>query len=389
VRETAAVHLHTVDWIAIAAIAASALVGLRRGLLVSALSLGGLALGAYAGSRIGPHILHGGAQSPWTPVAGLAGAVFGAAILQTVAVFAGSFARRALRFTPFRYLDSGGGLLVGLATGLVLVWVVGAAALLVPGHPKLHRDVRESSIVRRLDEAVPPNRFLHLLARIDPYPSILGPAPPTTKPAPHIGRNANVRRAARSVVRVLGSACGIGVEGSGWFAGRNLIVTAAHVVAGEHDTTIQIPGVRGTHRVEVVGFDVHDDVAVLRSPRAARPLRLVDAVSGASVAIVGYPENGPLRASPARVGLTEVVLTQNAYGSGPVSREITTLAGVVRHGDSGAPAVDSRGAVETTMFATTVGTRRPGGYGVPASVVRRVLDSLRRTPVSTGSCASG
>ena len=188
---------------------------------------------------------------------------------------------------------------------------------------------------------------------------------------------------------MLGSACGIGVEGSGWFAGRNLIVTAAHVVAGEHDTTIQIPGVRGTHRVEVVGFDVHDDVAVLRSPRAARPLRLVDAVSGASVAIVGYPENGPLRASPARVGLTEVVLTQNAYGSGPVSREITTLAGVVRHGDSGAPAVDSRGAVETTMFATTVGTRRPGGYGVPASVVRRVLDSLRRTPVSTGSCASG
>ena len=378
-------HLHTVDWIAIAAIAASALVGLRRGLLVSALSLGGLALGAYAGSRIGPHILHGGAQSPWTPVAGLVGAVFGAAVLQTVAVFAGSFARRALRFTPFRYLDSGGGLLVGLATGLVLVWVVGAAALLVPGHLKLHRDVRESSIVRRLDEAVPPNRFLHLLARIDPYPSILGPAPPTTKPAPHIGRNANVRRAARSVVRVLGSACGIGVEGSGWFAGRNLIVTAAHVVAGEHDTTIQIPGVRGTHRVEVVGFDVHDDVAVLRSPRAARPLRLMDAVSGASVAIVGYPENGPLDVEPGRLGSTTTVSSQDAYGR-PAVRKITSLRGLVRSGNSGGPMVDAAGRVVATIFASTIGGTGHGGFGVPDSVVRDALARARGS-VGTGACA--
>ncbi|MFL5910351.1 MAG: CvpA family protein [Gaiellaceae bacterium] len=384
-------HLNLVDWIALGAVAFSAVAGIRRGLVVSALSLGGLVAGAYAGSRLAPHVLHGGSSSPWTPVASLGGAVFGAVLLQTVAVFVGSFARGTLRFTPLRFLDSGGGLVFGVATGLVLVWVVGAAALLVPGHAKLRREVRQSYIVRRLDQAVPPNNVLHLLARVDPYPSIAGPAPPKASPTPHIAGNANVRRAAQNVVRVLGSACGIGVEGTGWFATRGLIVTAAHVVAGEHDTTVQVAGSSDVFDADVVAFDVHDDIAVLRvhGVSTPHPLQLVDPVQGASVGVVGYPGNGPLQVSPGRIGTTEIVLTQDAFGNGPVSRTITTLAGVVRHGDSGAPAIDATGAVESTIFATSVGSRRPGGYGVPASVVRPVLESARTTPVSTGACTSG
>ncbi|HEY8029171.1 MAG TPA: MarP family serine protease [Gaiellaceae bacterium] len=383
-------HPNAVDWIAIAAIVLSGLAGMRRGLVVSALSLGGLVAGAYAGSRVAPHVLNGGARSPWTPLAGLVGAIFGAVLLQTLAVFAGSFARGTLRFTPLRLFDSAGGLAFGVGMGLVIVWVVGAAALLVPGQASIHRDVRASSIIRRLDEAVPPQHFLHLLARIDPYPSVKGPPLPVAKPTAHIATNARVRRASRSVVRVLGSSCGFGVEGTGWFAAPHLVVTAAHVVAGESGTIIQLPGAPNVYHVEVVGFDVRDDIAVLRTQRAsAPPLRLAQPVLGASTAIVGYPGNGPLHAAPGRIGRTEVVLTQDAYGHGPVSREITTLAGVVQHGDSGAPAIDASGVVEATVFATRVGPGRPGGYGVPASVVRRVLDAVRATPVSTGACASG
>jgi uncharacterized membrane protein required for colicin V production len=384
------VHLNAVDWIAIAAVALSALAGMRRGLVVSALSLGGLVAGAYAGSRIAPHVLHGGSSSPWTGVAGLAAAVFGAVLLQTLAVVAGSFVRGTLHITPFRFVDSAGGIVFGLATGLVLVWVVGAAALLVPGQAKLRSEVRASTIVRRLDQAVPPNHVLHLLARIDPFPSIAGPPPPAALPTPHIAANANVRRAAHSVVRVLGTACGIGVEGTGWFSRGDLIVTAAHVVAGEHDTSVEIPNSEFTpRRVDVVAFDPHNDIAILRlrQPALTKPLVLVPSVRGASVAIVGYPGNGALQASPARVGLTQVAIAQDAYGKGPVSREITSLAGVVRRGDSGAPAIDSSGAVEATVFASRVGPGRPGGYGVPASVVLRLLDSLGSNPVSTGACA--
>lgn len=379
-------HFNLVDGIAILLVLLSALSGMRRGLVVSALSLAGIVGGAYAGSRVAPHLLHGGSDSPWTPVAGLVGAVGGAVLLQTLAVLAGSFVRGGLRLTPLRILDSLGGLVLGTAIGLVIVWVLGASALLVPGQTKLRREVQQSELVRRLDEAVPPRRLLHLLARIDPFPSIAGPPSPSPPPSAGVVGNANVRRAASDVVRVLGTACGVGVEGSGWFATRRLIVTAAHVVAGERDTAVEIPGLAGLQRVDVVAYDSHNDIAVLRvrGSGVPRPLRLVDPRPGAVVAIVGYPGNGPLRGTPGRVGETAAALTQDAYGNGPVSRVITAVAGFVRHGDSGGPAIDLGGAVQSTIFAARIGGA--SGYGVPASVVRRALASAK-APVSTRGCA--
>jgi len=236
------VSLTPTDWIALGLIALTAFSGFRRGLVASALSLGGLVAGAYAGSRVAPHLLHGGAGSAWTPLAGLGGAVVGALLLQTVAGLLGSFLRGGLKLTPFRFFDSLGGIVLGAATGIALVWVVGATALLVPGQTRLRREVQRSTIVRRLDEQVPPSRLLGLLARIDPFPSITGPAAPKSPPSPVILRRSAVLRAKASVVRITGNACGIGIEGSGWFATPRLVVTAAHVVAGEHDTSVQIPG---------------------------------------------------------------------------------------------------------------------------------------------------
>jgi len=379
---------NVVDWIALGLVAVSALAGMRRGLVVTALSFGGLVAGAYAGSRVAPHLLRGGSGSAWTPLAGLIGAMLGAVLLQTLAGIAGSMARGGLRLTPLRLVDSFGGLVVGAAAGVVLVWVLSATALLVPGQAGLRRDVQRSAVVRRLDQAVPPRRLLKLLARIDPFPSIAGPTPPSTPPSPQIAGNAAVRHAAQDVVRVLGTACGVGVEGSGWFATDDLVVTAAHVVAGERDTGVEIPGLSGVHAADVVAFDPHNDIAVLRvQQRASFALPLVDPQPGAAVAVVGYPEDGPLQSTPGRVGPTAVALTQDAYGNGPVERTITALSGDIRHGDSGAPAIDANGAVEATIFAARLGTT--GGYGVPSSVVRRVLDSAGTASVSTGSCASG
>ncbi|HEY2543883.1 MAG TPA: MarP family serine protease [Gaiellaceae bacterium] len=380
---------NVVDWIALAVVVLSALGGMRRGLVVTGLSLGGLAAGAYAGSRVAPHLLSGGSGSAWTPVAGLVGAVMGAVLLQMAAGIAGSMVRGGLRLTPFRLIDSVGGLVAGAATGVVLIWVLSATLLLVPGQSSLRRDVQRSAIVRRLDQAVPPQRLLKLLARIDPFPTIAGPTPPSEAPPSEIAGNAAVRHASQDVVRVLGTACGVGIEGTGWFARDDLVVTAAHVVAGERDTGIQLPGSSGIAAVDVVAYDPHDDVAVLRTSglHAAFALPLVDPQPGTAVAIVGYPEDGPLQSTPSRIGRTAVALTQDAYGNGPVSRTITAVGGDIRHGDSGAPAIDANGAVESTIFAARIGA--PGGYGVPASVVRPVLDSAGTASVSTGSCASG
>ena len=125
--------LDAADWIAIAIVLVAAVGGLRRGLVLSAFSLVGLAAGAYIGSRIAPHLLHGGSSSTWTPVAGLVGAVLGAVLLQFGALAVGSFIRGGMRFTPLRLIDSAGGLLLGAAVGVAVVWVAASVALLSPG----------------------------------------------------------------------------------------------------------------------------------------------------------------------------------------------------------------------------------------------------------------
>ena len=164
-------------------------------------------------------------------------------------------------------------------------------------------------------------------------------------------------------------------------------MTAAHVVAGEDDTTIEIPGRPRPYPARVIAFNAHDDIAVLQvSSTSARPLRTAPPRRGAAVAILGYPENGALSATPGRIGDTAAVITRDAYGRGPVTRTITAVAAAVQHGNSGGPAVDARGRVETTIFAARVG-EPPVGYGVPTDTVERALRGAHQ-PVSTGACAS-
>ena len=373
-----------VDLIAIGFVALTAFIGWKKGLVATALSLAGIVLGAWLGSRIAPELLQGGTRSPYTPLAALAGAAVGAIVLETLGTLAGSAVRARLRKPRLSTFDSAGGLALGVVTGLAMVWVLGAVALLLPGQADLRRGAQSSALLRRLNDVIPPGQLLNALARIDPFPTITGPTAPVAPPDPRLAHALGVRRAAPSVVRVLGTACGVGVEGTGWFARPHLVVTAAHVVAGQKDTMVESQsGAR--YPADVVAFDRRNDVAVLRVDLLdARPLALTDATPGTAVAVLGFPENGPFTATAARIGKTAVVLAEDAYGSGPVTRSITSLRGRVRHGDSGAPAVDARGAVQATIFAARL--RSAGGYGVPADVIRANLGAAAR-PVSTGACA--
>jgi S1-C subfamily serine protease len=85
-----------------------------------------------------------------------------------------------------------------------------------------------------------------------------------------------------------------------------------------------------------------------------------------------------------RLGGTREVVTQDAYGRGPVRRSIVSLRGAVRSGNSGGPMVDGRGRVVTTIFAATTSGSR-GGFGVPNAVVRSTLGRASGG-VSTGPC---
>jgi uncharacterized membrane protein required for colicin V production len=373
-----------VDLIVLGVVALTSFIGWRKGLVATALSLAGIVLGAWLGSRLAPELLEGGTSSPYTPLAALAGAAVGAILLETLGTLAGAALRSKLRKPRLSTFDSAGGLVLGSLAGLAVVWVLGAVALLLPGQADLRRGAQSSALLSRLNKVVPPTELLNALARIDPFPAITGPAAPVAPPDPRLAYAPSVRRAAPSIVRVLGTACGLGVEGSGWTARPDLVVTAAHVVAGQDDTVVELQS-GGRLPAEVVAFDRRNDVAVLHvQGLGLRALPLAPARSGAAVAVLGFPENGPFTATPARIGKTSVVLAEDAYGTGPVARVITSLGGRVQHGDSGAPAVDARGGVEATIFAARV--RSSGGYGVPADVVRAALNSARG-PVSTGDCA--
>jgi S1-C subfamily serine protease len=375
-----------VDWLALAFIALTALLGLKKGLIASALSVAGIVIGAIVGARLAPQLLTAGSNSPYTPLAGLAGAAFGALLFETAGAFVGGMARGALPLPPLRALDSAGGFVLGAAAGLALVWVVGASALLIPGQKDLRHAAQRSLVLQRLYDALPPSSVMKILARVDPFPSIAGPLAPVAPPDPTLLGSPGVRSAAPSVVRVLGTACGLRIAGSGWVVKPSLVVTAAHVVAGQEDTVVASKRLRRRH-AKVVAFDRKNDLAILRVPGLRlRPLPVKKPSAGQPVAILGYPENGPLTVVAGRLGATTVVLSEDAYGHGPVARTITAVRGDVRHGDSGGPTVDTAGNVATTVFAARLGSK--GGFGIPVDVLRKLLRGDLSRAVSTGACAT-
>jgi uncharacterized membrane protein required for colicin V production len=374
------------DWVVIGFAALLAFRGAQQGFVAGALSLLGLVAGAIVGGRLASTVFESGSHSRYTPLIALAGGLLLVVLFQALGLRLGlSLRSEVLRIPPLRSLDTAGGFLLGAASGLALAWVLGVVALQLPGQTALRREVQQSSVLRHLNSLLPPSTVLQALARLDPFPALGGPVAQVAPPNPQVLRLPGVRSAAPSVVRIIGTACGLGIEGSGWVAAPGTVVTAAHVVAGEHDTAVNPFGSTAKLAARAVAFDPTNDVAVLRvTGLSARPLALVDARPGAEVAVLGYPEDGPFDAAPARIGSTIFAVMDDAYGRGPFGRTVTTFRGTARHGDSGGPAVDGNGAVETTVFAARVGGN--GGFGVPSSIVRKALANTRG-PVSTGPCA--
>lgn len=372
---------------------AFAAIGYERGLLASVLPLAGFVLGAVIGGRLGPALLTEGGESPYAP---LVTVVCGLLVGTALAVLMDGVAEAIrLRFLPrggvVGQVDglAGGVLLGGL--GLLLAWAFGAAALNVPGPDErgLRDALQRSKILGALNDALPPSGpILNLLRHVDPVPSVAGPEARVEPPQPAIARDPEVRRAGRSTVKILGSACGLGIEGSGWATGRNLVVTNAHVVAGESDTTVTTR--QGTQLdATPVYYEPRNDLAILSvSGLNLAPLDLAaDVSAGTAGAVLGYPENGPFRVAPARLGSTGTVISQDSYGDGPVQRQMTPFRGEVRSGNSGGPVVDESGDVLTTVFAAAKDRGPPSGLGVPRDIVAAALSGPLH-PTGTGPCTS-
>lgn len=374
------------DWAILAFTFALALWGYRQGLIVGALTLLGFAAGAFIGSRIGPLLLTKGSDSPYAPLCGALGALLAGALMAvTVESFALGLREKIVR-RPFMHMaDGAGGAALIASVALGLAWIFGAVLLHAPSTTRLRADIQQSLILRSLNDVLPPTGpLLNALDRVDPAPTVLGPAAPVAAPDGKIASDPEVLHAGDSVVRVLSTACGLGIEGSGWAVEPEIVVTNAHVVAGADDTTVTTQDGAELDATPIY-YEPKQDLALLRIG-AALPTLPINAKrrEGEDAAVLGYPENGPYTLEPARIGETRATISDDSYGNGPVERTITALSGAVRSGNSGGPLVDPQGEVVGTVFAATTSGPR-GGFAIPAEQVKGALEHAEEA-VDTGPC---
>lgn len=378
--------------VVIAAITAAA-GGYRLGFLARALSWVGLAVGLFLTSRFLPQLLElapfPADQATGRLVIAMGILLVGAFLGQGLGLLIGTKAHLAIPRTV-RPLDQAAGAVAGALGMLVAVWLLLPTLAHVPG--TISRQVRTSSIARAIDSGTPePPDALQTLRRLvgdTQFPDVfaaLRPAPDVGPPPDGSGLSAELaQRVADSTFRVEGEACGRLQEGSGFVVQPGVVVTNAHVVAGESDTSvIATDGSRSD--ADVVMFDPDTDLAVLRAPDVgAPPLDVADADVGVQGAVFGYPGGGSLVVSPFEVREQIEAVGRDLYGNGPTRRQVLILASDLAPGDSGAALVNGGGSVVGVAFA--IAPDRAGtAYALDSAELRDALDAPR-APADTGPC---
>ncbi len=390
------------DLVLVALVFFLAVGGYRLGFVARVLSWVGLAIGVAVAAWAAPKVLNtfpgllgieGDLDSSSRLV--LVGGAF-VVIASLGAAVGGAVGARLRMFIPggaARQLDRGAGALAGALGALVLIWLFLPAVSEVPG--TISREARNSAIARAIDGAVPrPPKSLQALrqaVRDANFPQVfdeLGPSPRTgVPPPPDVLDPAVQARVKTSTVRVSGVACGRLMEGSGFAAGPEIIVTNAHVVAGEPSSQVLRPdGKRLSARVVV--FDPQRDLAVLSVPgldQAALPVAAANV--GDKGAVFGHPKGQiEVDVQPARVDGRRMATGRDIYNSAATRRDVLFLASRLAPGDSGGALVNESGAVMGVAFA--IAPDEPStAYAISDKELRPVLAQPRKGPVSTGSCA--
>jgi S1-C subfamily serine protease len=194
---------------------------------------------------------------------------------------------------------------------------------------------------------------------LDPFvPERIRPVRP---PDSTTSRLPAVQAAYSRVAKITGVAsCSRGLEGSGFVYAPQRVMTNAHVVAGVENPTVEVSGKK--YEATVVRYDPEVDVAILYVPKLdAQPLNLDSSgKADASAVVLGYPENGPFNATPARIRSEERLRGPDIYGDKTVTREAFSIWASVRPGNSGGPLLSAKGTVYGVVFAASVEDDRTG-----------------------------
>lgn len=374
--------------------------GWRQGLVVSLASFVGFLGGAVLGGQIATPIADAVASSATGRlVTALVVVLVGAFLGQLVLVWAGQEIRRRMTWRPARTVDAVLGAAVSALAVLLVAWMI-ATPLASSGFPTLSREVRESTVIGVVDDALPsPVRTLYESLRDAVgrrgLPDVLGPLTPTDVtdvpvPDPALAADPEVREATASVVQVTGVAtsCSLRVDGSGFVYAEGRVMTNAHVLAGVRRPQVVVGGQRFDATTVLV--DAELDVAVLAVPGlTSTPLSFdPDAVgTGADAVITGFPGGGPLYIGAARVRDRAVVAGPDFRDERTVRREVYVLRAEVRPGNSGGPLLDTDGEVLGVVFASAVDDPETG-YALTAAAVAEAAaaGATASGEVSTGDC---
>jgi S1-C subfamily serine protease len=378
--------------------------GWRRGALLSAASLVGLVAGFWIGVTVSPPVVAwlasvGWGSTPWRIAIAAAVVIICTMVAHWIATAVGRRVGRLVRRGPVRGVDGAGGAALGLLTWGAIVWLL-AGFLATTGVTPLTQAMSTSKIISGLNQ-VSPVPVDQALGALD---SVLGDAglpevfadgaeiiKGTQPPDPTIPAAVNAQAA--SVVKVLANepTCNTSSEGSGWVVAPGRILTNAHVVAGASTITVQPGGVGRTYTGRLVVFDPERDLAIIEVPGLTlAPLTIgPQLVAGASAVIAGYPENSIYTVGAARVRQVLDATGTDIYRKNTVTREIYSLRGIVRPGNSGGALFDDQGRVVGVVFARST-VDDDTGYALTAGEIAPVVaEAGATTPVSSGACSAG
>jgi len=380
---------------ALVLVAIGALVaGYRLGFTTRVLSWIGLGGGLLVGVRALPWVLDrmDGATRGQLIVVALAVVLAGAVLGQTIGLALGvRFAPRP-RSAITRRADRLLGAVAGLVGVCALIWLL--LPLLANTGGWTADLTAHSSIARAFAEDLPTapdaSQMVETLVGPSQFPAVvqdLDPAAPASPPPASTGLSpAQQAQVARSVVKVEGVSCQRILDGSGFVAADGLVVTNAHVVAGEPTTdVVRDDGTRLS--ATVVAFDPERDLALLSVPRLGRPaLPLGTPSTGQRGGVFGHPGGAPLRIAPFQIERRITATSNDIYGDNHVSRQVLELAAGLAPGDSGSAVVDVQGDVVGVAFAVSTDQRNLA-YALATSELDAVLAQPHTRAVATGNCA--
>jgi S1-C subfamily serine protease len=375
---------------------AAAIGGYRLGLLARAAAWVGLIVALLLAVHFIPKLTTLLADaSPRGRLFAVLAFVFGAALLgQALGLTVGGFVHDRLHIHgPARVVDRVFGALIGALGVLFVVWLMVPALTSAQGWTA--REAGGSSIVAAIEHVgVEPPANMQALGRVvaeDRAPQVFGPGDSPSNPGrpPAIALSPAVDEyVVQAVAKVEGQACDQIQDGTGFVVAPGVLVTNAHVVAGEQRTHIFTSDGR-RFNARVVVFDPRRDVAVLRvSSAAGDPLRLATGSVGDPAVVYGHPEGGPLTRSPARVSERIDATGTDIYRTTQTERDVYVLAAHLAPGDSGAPVVDRSGAAIAMAFAIDPGNSGTG-YALTTKEIHGLLQNVPTATVDTGSCLVG